>query len=342
MYKNRVENYTFLALLAGVSILLFFVFAPFIQILTLAAVLAILFHKPYERLTRELYGFKSIAAIIIVVLVLIFVIVPLFFLGTQIFNEAQSIYAGARGNGAQYIQTVQTMIQNPIHRIFPTFSFDIGAWVGNALAFISSNLASIVSQTFYVMLETFLMLLAFFFFLRDGRDMIAMISTSSPFGKDETHLILSNMRQTIQSIVKGTLVVALIRLLFIGLGFYFFNIPNAILWGSIGGIVGAIPGLGTLFAFIPAVAYLYLEGAHLSAVGLAIFGLVVMAVVDNILTPYFFGRGLAVPSIFVLFSILGGIIFFGPLGFILGPLVLSVFLSVFHLYSSTKREPDSS
>ena len=333
MYKNRVENYTFLALLAGVSILLFFVFAPFIQILTLAAVLAILFHKPYDRLAKELYGYKSIAAIIIVVLVLVFVIVPLFFLGSQIFSEAQNLYAGARGNGAQYVQTVQAVIQNP---------FDIGAWVGNVLSFISSNLASIVSQTFYVMLQTFLMLLAFFFFLRDGHDMVAMVSSASPFGKDETHLILNNMRQTIQSIVKGTLVVALIRLLFIGFGFYFFHIPNAILWGSIGGIVGAIPGLGTLFAFIPAVAYLYLEGAHLSAIGLAIFGFVVMAVVDNILTPYFFGRGLAVPSIFVLFSILGGIIFFGPLGFILGPLVLSVFLSVFHLYSSTKSTSASS
>ena len=338
MHKNKLEVFSLLALLAAASLLLFFVFAPFIQILALAAVFAALFHRPYENLARNLGGLKSLAALIIVGLVLIFCIVPLFLLGAQIFHEAQGIYAGAQGNGAQYVQTVQNAIQNPVQRVFPGFTFDIGAFVGNVLSFISNNLAGIVSQTFFVTLETFLMLLAFFFFLRDGRALRAAIESASPFGKDETREIFNKMYQTVQSVVKGTLVVALIRWILIGIGFYFFHIPNAILWGSVGGIVGAIPGLGTPFVFIPAVAYLYLEGNTLGAIGLAAFGLVVIGAVDNILTPYFFGKGLPVPSIFVLFSILGGILYFGPLGFILGPLVLSVFLSVFHMYSVMKGE----
>lgn len=333
MHKNKLESFSFLALFAGVSVLLFFVFAPFIQILTLAAVFAALFHRPYEDLTRALRGWKSLAALIVVCLVLIFCIVPLFFLGSQIFHEAQSLYAGAQGNGAQYVQTVQNAIENPIQRVFPGFTFDISASVGNLLSFVSGNLAGIVSQTFYVTLDTFLMLLAFFFFLRDGRELLAAIAAASPFGRDETREIFNNMYHTIRSVVRGTLVVALIRWVLIGIGFYLFRIPDATLWGSIGGIVGAIPGLGTPFVFIPAVAYLYFEGNVIGAIGLALFGCAVIALVDNMLTPYFFGRGLAVPSIFVLFSILGGIIFFGPLGFILGPLVLSVFLSAFHIYS---------
>jgi len=74
-----------------------------------------------------------------------------------------------------------------------------------------------------------------------------------------------------------------------------------------------------------------------AAVCLAVFGLVLIMLVDNMLTPYFFGRGLAVPQIFILFSILGGIIFFGPIGFIMGPLVLSVFLSMLNMYSSIAK-----
>lgn len=341
MHKNKLEYFSFAALFAGVSVLLFFVFSPFLQILALAAVFAALFHTPYENLTLKMGGYKNLAAFIVVGLVLIFCIVPLFFLGFQIFHEAQGLYAGAQGNGAQYVQVVQAGIEHPIQRIFPDFSFNISASIGNALSFISGNLTSIVSQTFFVTLETFLMLLAFFFFLRDGRGLLAAVAAASPLGKEETRQILNNMYQTIQSVIRGTLAVALIRWILIGLAFYIVNIPNAILWGSIGGIIGAIPGLGTPFVFIPAVAYLYFEGNTLAAVGLALYGLLVIGLVDNILTPYFFGKGLAVPSIFVLFSILGGIIFFGPLGFILGPLVLSVFLSVFHIYSEMAAESNA-
>ncbi len=337
MHKNRLESFSLLALFAGVSILLFFVFAPFIQILAFAGVFAVLLQKPYEQLARTLRGQKSIAAVLIVALVLIFFIVPLFFLGVEILHEAQGLYIGAQGNGAQYIGAIQQAIQGPIQRVFPGFVFNVNSYVSNALAFISNNLASLVSGTFFVILDTFLMLLAFFFFLRDGSGLLASLKDLSPFGKEETNQILAKIYQTIQSVVKGTLFVALIRWVLIGVGFYLIGIPNATLWGSIGGIVGAIPGLGTPFVFIPAVAYLYLEGHVLGAVGLAVFGVAVIVLVDNMLTPYIFGKGLEVPQIFVLFSILGGIIFFGPLGFILGPLVLSVFLSVLNIYSLTAR-----
>lgn len=338
MEKNRLENLSLLVLFAGVSILLFFVFAPFFALLSLAAVFAILLHRPYERLTRVFGGWKNPVAALMVVVMLIFFIVPLFFLGGQVFQEAQNLYARMNGGGVQHLRSIQQIIESPIQRVLPGFVFNINAYVGNALVFISNNLGSLAYQTLFVVFETFLMLLAFFFFLRDGRSLIVSFIDASPLGKETTREVLNKMYQTIESVIKGTVVNALIRWLCIWIAFYLFNIPNAILWSSIGGIVGAIPGLGTPFAFIPAVAYLYLQGNILSAIGLTFFGIAVVILIDNILTSYFFGKGLAVSPIFVLFSILGGIIFFGPLGFILGPLVLSIFLSVVHVYGLTGRE----
>jgi predicted PurR-regulated permease PerM len=214
----------------------------------------------------------------------------------------------------------------------------MSAYVSNALVFISNNLGSLAYQTLFVVFETFLMLLALFFFIRDGRSMLVSFVAASPLGGETTREVLNKMYQTIESVIKGTLINALIRWLCIWVACYLFHIPNAILWSSIGGIVGAIPGLGTPFAFVPAVAYLYLEGNMLAAVGLAVFGIVVIMLVDNVLTSYFFNKGLSVSPIFVLFSILGGVFFFGPLGFILGPLVLSVFLSVVHVYGLNRSE----
>lgn len=334
MNKNKTESISLLVLLIGISILLFFVFAPFLVVLSLAAVFAILLHSPYEKLTRFFGGWKSASALLTVGLTLLFFIVPLFFFGVQVFQEAQNLYNGMHGNEVQYMHIVQSSIENPVRNLFPGFVFDLNTYVGNALAFISNNLGSLLYQTLYIFFDTFLLLLALFFFLRDGRSLLAACVQASPFGKEVTNEILSKMYLTINSVMRGTLLVVLIRSVCIWIVFILFGIPNALLLGSVGGIVGAIPGLGTAFAFIAAAIYLYLQGAVLAAIGMALCGGIAIILVDNILTSYFFGKGLEVSSIFVLFSILGGLIFFGPLGFILGPLVLSVFLSVARVYTN--------
>jgi predicted PurR-regulated permease PerM len=320
-------------LFAGISILLFYVFAPFLQVLALAAVFAVLFQYPYQRLTRLFLGSRNASATVIVALVLVFIITPLFLLGIEIFREAQGVYASAQGNGAHPLGSLQMAVEEPIQRLLPGFTIDVNTYVSNALAFISSNLASLVYQTFFVIFETFLMLIAFFFFLRDGDDLLAGVAGVSPLGASVTAGILRNMRLAVQSVVKGTILIAIIRWLVVGVGFYLFGIPNAILWGSVGGIIGAIPGVGTPIVFIPAIAYLFLQGHILLAAGLTIFAAVALMLLDNVLTPYYFSKGLEAPQIIILFSILGGILFFGPLGFIFGPLALSVFLSILHVYS---------
>lgn len=337
MDTNKLESFSLLVLFALVSTLLFFVYKPFLIILSLAAVFAVLLHAPYEKLTRHMVHGKSLVALFMVGLMLFFFIVPLFFLGGQVFQEAQNLYRGMQGNEAQYMQMLRSAIESPIQQLFPGFVFDIQASVGNTLAFISNNLELLVYQTLSVLFGTFFMLLAFFFFLRDGRNLLASLVQTSPFGKGVTNDILNKMYQTIQSVVRGTLFIVLIRSVCIWLALTLFGIPNAILLGSVGGIAGAIPGLGTAFAFLGAVAYLYLQGDIPGVIGMALYGIIAIILVDNILTAYFFGKGLAVSPIFVLFAILGGIMFFGPLGFILGPLVLSVFLAVMHTYGLEKR-----
>ncbi len=332
-----MESISLITLFVGASLLLLFVFAPFFPLLALSAVFAILLHRPFERLTQMFGGWKNLSATLTVALMLVFFIVPLFFLGIQICHGAQGLYTAAQGNGSQYMQSIQAMIETPMREWFPGFSFDLNSYIGNALVVISNNLGSLVFQTLYVIFDTFLMLLALFFFLRDGRGFLSSLIETSPLGKETTREVLDKMYQMIRSVIQGTFINALIRWFGIWVAFSLFNIPNAILWSSIGGIVGAIPGLGTPFAFIPAVAYLYLGGDTFSALGLALFGIAIVILVDNILTSYFFGKGLEVSPLFVLFSILGGVLFFGPLGFILGPLVLSVFLSVIRVYGLAEK-----
>lgn len=338
MEKITREEISLLALFVGVSILLFFVFKPFFPLLVVAAVLAILLQRPYEMLTRLFGGSKNAAAALVVVLVVSFLIIPLFFLGTQIYKESQTIFTELQGNGSQYIQTIKTLVERPLQQISPAFTVNINTYVSNALVFISNHLGSLVYQTLFVAFDMILMLLAFFFFLRDGRDLLNSVSAMSPLGEKMTRQFFDKMHQTIRSVLLGTVANAFIRWFCIWAAFSLFSIPNAVLWSGVGAVIGAIPGLGTPFVLIPAVVYLYFAGNVVAATGLAAVGLIVVLLVDNMLAAYFFGQGLAVSPVFVLFSILGGLFLFGPLGFILGPIVLSVFLSVVRVYEVSRQK----
>ncbi|MDB5244590.1 MAG: hypothetical protein JWN18_460 [Parcubacteria group bacterium] len=335
MHKNDT-NLSLLTLLIGVSILLFFVFAPFLPVLALAGVFAILLHQPFENLSKLFGGSRSLAALSTVLLMLVFVIVPLFFLGIQISQEAQHLYSGVQGSETEYLRTLQAASQE----FFPNLNINIKTYIENGLIFIAEHLGSFLYQTLFLLFTTFLMLLALFYFLKDGRSLLRSLRDRSPFGRDVTNRILDALYDTTRSVVRGTLLIVLIRWLCIWAAFWAFGIPNTLLWSSVGGVLGAVPGLGTAFGFVGAVLYLYLAGNALGALLLALVGAVTVVVIDNLLTSYFFGKGLEVPSIFVLFSILGGIFFFGPLGFIFGPLVLSVFLSVLRAYEDTEGDID--
>ena len=338
MDKNKMERQSLFVLFIGISALAFFVFAPFLKAIALAVVFAIFLDTPYEKLKKALGGWQSGAALTTVLVMLVFCIAPLFFLGVRVSQEAQGLYIGMQGGDTEQIHALEKVVAAPLQKLFPGFVFNINTYVGNALISISNSLGSLIYQTLYILFITFLMLLALFFFLRDGRSLLASLRKMSPLGEGVMNDILHKMYQTIRSVVRGTLLIILIRFACIWITFCLFDIPNALLWSSVGGVIGAIPGLGTPIAFIGVGIYLYLQGSFMGVLGSVMFGIATTILVDNILTSYFFGKGLEVPSIFVLFSILGGILLFGPLGFIFGPLVLSVFLSIIRVYGLAVRE----
>jgi predicted PurR-regulated permease PerM len=341
MNRHQLENISLGTFAIGVSIVLFFIFQPFIKTLLLAAVLALLLSKPYERLVRILYGKRGLISLLIVLLTLVFIIAPLFFFGTQIFQEVQIVYGKILSNQGHYLQVLQDKIEQPIRHLFPSATVNIQAYLVNILGFVSNNLAGILSQTLSVFFNTFLMLLALFFFLQDGRTMVSEVKSFSPFKREHTDGIVAQIYIAVSSVIRGTIFVALIRWVIVSIAFYIFGISNALLWGSIGGMVGAIPGLGTSLVFIPAIFFLYTQGNITGAVGLIFVGIITVILVDNMLSGYYFHKGLKTSPLFILFSIFGGITVFGPVGLILGPLVLSVFLSLVGTYRTLVIEREA-
>ncbi len=136
----------------------------------------------------------------------------------------------------------------------------------------------------------------------------------------------------VNSAVIGTLLVAVIQGVLMGFGLWIFNVPNGALWGVVAAVLSFIPTFGTALVSVPAVIFLFMTGDTTSAVGLLVWAVVIVGLVDNFLGPLVVGRKVNIPSILILFSVLGGVSMLGPVGILVGPLTVSLLYSLISIY----------
>ena len=189
-----------------------------------------------------------------------------------------------------------------------------------------------------MMMSSFLFFIALYYLLKDGHKLKAAIVALSPLADADDETIFQKLERAINSVMKGNLLIALVKGALTLAGFAIFGVPAAILWGSVGVIAALIPGIGTAILFAPAILFLFLSGKVFFGVGLIAWGVLVVGLVDNILGPKLLGRGMQLHPLIILLSVLGGIGFFGPIGFLLGPLTMSLLFALLDIYFSFMKE----
>jgi predicted PurR-regulated permease PerM len=158
-----------------------------------------------------------------------------------------------------------------------------------------------------------------------------------PLEKNITEKLIDNIYFNSKSIIFGFLIVALVQGFLAGIGFYIFRIPNAIFWGIITVFAALIPILGTSITIIPASIYLILNNNLFFALGLLTWGLFIVGTIDNFLRPYLIGKKSGINPVFIFLSVLGGLSLFGIMGFFIGPLIISLFISLVKIYEENKN-----
>jgi predicted PurR-regulated permease PerM len=137
--------------------------------------------------------------------------------------------------------------------------------------------------------------------------------------------------------VRGNLTVALLQVIVSGIGFTIFGVPNALIWSICVGIASLAPGIGTPVFYFGATAYLLAVGSTIPGIGMLIWSVLAIIIVDNIIGPKLIGGKAELHPILVLISVLGGLSFFGPSGIFLGPLVISVLVGLLEIYAPEPR-----
>jgi predicted PurR-regulated permease PerM len=150
--------------------------------------------------------------------------------------------------------------------------------------------------------------------------------------------ILTTLSHAVQGVIKGYLLVGLVQGSLLGIGLWIFGVPHAALWGLFGGVASLVPTVGTALISVPAVLFLFSVGRDGAAIGLAIWAAALVGTIDNLLNPIIVGRKVDIHPMFVLFSVLGGVALMGPVGILIGPLVVSFMYALVAVYSSEMKE----
>lgn len=336
MNKKTIEIIFFLSLIASSAILLFFIFEPYLAVIFVALIFAIIFSPVKDFLQRRFNTKDTMSSFITILIILIVILAPLFILGVILFQEATDIIVRLPESGVitQFLENKLWLLENHINSIAPDAQINLSlqTYVEGIAGWIVDNFSALFSSLAHASIDIFLMITALFFFLKDGEKIKKIVLEWSPLGDGFDKGILNKMSVAINSVVKGTLLVAVAQGVLAGIGFVLFGISSPVLWGFAAMLASLIPGVGTALVIIPMVIYLYFTSGFLWAVGLLIWGLAVVGLIDNLLRPILIERDVKIHPLLILLSIFGGLNLFGLIGFLVGPIVLSFVSALIEVY----------
>jgi predicted PurR-regulated permease PerM len=344
MNKNFLSRGFLITLVIVSLVACYFVFRPFLAEILMAAILATIFYRPFEWLAKAFGGRKKIAALIMCILILVVIIVPLVNLIILAARESVTAYGQAldffsKTDWSSMIRTTplakirglnlsNDSIQNFVMNLLQQSS----NWLMNGAA------GFIKGTTDFVISLLFIIITMFFFFI-DGPKMLEKIMRLTPLANKYDRAIFKKFQEVSVSFILATFVVAIIQGFACWLGFFiitlpfFFNVPLPSFFAAIAAaFFSLIPVLGAWLIWLPGTIYLLLTGHFWAALFLTLWGLLIIHPIDNLARPLIIKGKAEVHPIFLIFSILGGIILFGFWGLFIGPLIVAVTVTIFHIY----------
>ncbi|MDP1625244.1 MAG: AI-2E family transporter [bacterium] len=332
MDTQKLQIGFFIGLLISVVVLTVFLFVPFLAPIALAFMAAIVMRPVNRWFLVKTSGKKTLAASLSVVFAIVVVLVPLTIVAQQVTSETYKFYTEVRNEGLGGFDRVTAAIIEPIQSAFPEFNPDVDGYISSLAGKFADNASKIFSSTASLTLSLFLAFMALFYMLRDGHRFREVLIELSPLADSYDNEIIDKIERAVNSVVRGSLLTAVIKGIFAAAGFAIFGVPHAILWGALTAVVSLVPLLGAGITVIPAVLYLIATDSIGAAIGLAIWGTVAVGLVDNLLMPIVVGKATVIHPLLILLSVLGGVVLFGPVGLFLGPLVIALLSALLEIY----------
>ena len=320
-------------------------FLPFYEPICWAIILALFFYPVHKRLVSLLKGAKGLSALIMCILNTAFIIIPVFVLLGTLTTEVLRVYSDVQRTISsgdftlipdqthhpllhKYLKKAVDALEGheeSLHQAVVEISKRTGEFFLRQGTQVAKNVANII-------FKAALMLVTLYYLFRDGEEFLKAFKSLLPLRPENVDHLTSVTADVLYATLYGNLLTAAIQG---GLGvliLWLLGFSAPILWGIIMGIATFIPMVGTALVWLPATAYLFLVGAYLKGAILLVFSILVISQIDYFLRPYFISGRTELHSLFLFFSILGGLNLLGFLGIILGPIIIALCMSVLEFY----------
>ena len=351
MYDDprRFEARAFLLLLAAATILFGWLLFPFFDVVFWAAVIAVLF-GPVNGFLRDRRGLHpNLASGLTVLLCLLVIILPLAWLLYSCLQEAAALYERLAAGSSSLAEAVDTLREAfpAVQEWLAKYGYDaarIKAQLSQAALtvgkFIASNTVAFGGGAAHFLTNLALVLYIAFFLVRDGEWLKRVLIRALPFGDQREELLFRKFAGVMRATVKGSLLVAMVQGALGGLIFWLLDIRAPVLWGVAMTLLSLIPVVGAALVWGPTALFLLAAGHPWQGAILIVYGAGVIGLADNLLRPLLVGRDTKLPDFMVLLSTLGGFIMFGMDGFVTGPTLAVLFVTVWQIFMD-EREQES-
>jgi predicted PurR-regulated permease PerM len=309
-------------------IAIFIIFRPFLATLILGMIF-VMFMFPINKRLKKYVPNDIIRSTLMTILTLVILIIPLSFITITVTDEARSVYTAASNLDLteinQYVESTTGWTIDLESQIIPI--------IGDIRDFLRSSVTNIVTLASVLFIKLFVLLFVLYYGFKEGEKLVKKIADFLPFKKSHTKELIESIKNVIFAVLYGQFLVAVIQGVVGGLAFWIFGLPNPIFWGMIMAVLSFIPLLGPPLIWGPAAIMLFYQGQIVQSIGLLLVGSVIIMNIDNVLKPKIIGDRLGLHPLIILLGILGGIMAFGIIGFILGPILLALSLILIKFFN---------
>jgi predicted PurR-regulated permease PerM len=325
-------------LLVGLALLCLMILAPFIAPIVWAGILAYASWPLYRRLRRLLHGYRTLAALLMTLILGCAVVLPVLWILVLVQGELITAYQIVSKYLAQgppalpdfllRIPWLGDKLQDTMNQyaadpstLAKQFSAWLLSWASDLGRVLGSVGRNIVKLTFT--------LLTLFFFYRDG-DTIAAQSDQviEGFFAERLNPYLVTAGKMTRAVVYGLLITAITQGVLAGIGYRVVGLAAPVLLGFLTGILSIVPLVGTAIVWLPVGLYLISTGLVWKGIVMLTWGAVLVHPADQVLRPILISNATRVPFLIVMFGALGGLQAFGLLGLFTGPVVLAVAMAL--------------
>ena len=337
MSRRKLSPYFLLALLLILGWVSFQVVGVFLNYVLTGLFIAFITHPLYDRLESKI-RFAPLASLLMVGIVGVVVVVPLAFILVELVAELRTLLVGLD------VDVLRQQFDDAMRNVMDFLGFETTAsepgsdggvfdiLVPGLNAGITRFVSNLPSAALEGIIGLFVMLYILYYGYQDGHRFVESVRSILPLQDAHRDLLMHEVGNVIKAVMIGHVLTALIQAALAALGFFIFGVSNVVLLSALTFILALLPVVGPPLVWIPVGVGLLISGETFNGVGLLLYSAIMVSSLDNILRPKLIGDRAHIHPTIVLLGVLGGIVVFGFSGLILGPLVLSIFVTILDVY----------